>query len=492
VLVIGAGLSGVGAGLHLQAKCPWASYAVFEARAAIGGTWDLFRYPGVRSDSDMFTLGYSLRPWRRPESIAEGGAILRYIRDTAAESGVADHIRFHHRVVSADWSTADARWTVTAERSDTGETVQVTCGFLFSCSGYYRYDQGYTPVFPGRDDFRGTIVHPQAWPDDLDYAGRRVVVIGSGATAITLVPAMAETAGHVTMLQRSPTYVASLPGTNPFTGLLNRVLPRRWADVATRWVNALGTQAFFQLSQRRPALVKALLRRGIERQLPKGYDVGTHFTPRYDPWDQRLCLAADGDLFRAIREGRASVVTDTIERFTESGIALTSGDVIAADIIVTATGLDLLFLGGMAVTVDGVDPDITHRLTYKGMMVEGVPNLAVAIGYTNASWTLKCDLTCDYVCRLLNHLRSVGLRQATPVNADPGQTGQALLGLSSGYVQRAVDRFPKQGSSYPWRVYQSYLRDFRALRLAGLEDEAMVFSNPEPAGERPAPLSATA
>jgi len=492
VLVVGAGLSGIGAGLHLQAKCPWAGYAIFEARDAIGGTWDLFRYPGIRSDSDMFTLGYSLRPWARRESIAEGADILQYIRDTASETGVDAHIRYRHRIVSADWSTADARWTVTAERTDTGETVQITCGFIFSCSGYYRYDQGYTPEFPGRDDFGGTIVHPQAWPDDLEVAGRRIVVIGSGATAITLVPALARTAGHVTMLQRSPTYVASLPGTNPFTGVIHKVLPRRWADTAARWVNALATQAFFQISQRRPALVKKILRRGVERQLPAGYDVDTHFTPRYDPWDQRLCVAPDGDLFRAIREGSASVVTDTIDRFTETGIRLSSGDELDADIIVTATGLDLLFLGGMTVTVDGDDPDITHRLTYKGMMVEGIPNLAIAIGYTNASWTLKCDLTCDYVCRMLDHMRTSGLRQAMPVNSDAGVTGQALLGLSSGYVQRAVDRFPKQGASFPWQVHQSYLRDYRALRLRGLEDEAMVFSNPAPGRSTSAPaLTAT-
>ena len=480
VLIIGAGLSGIGAGHHLQTKCPWARFALFEARDAIGGTWDLFRYPGIRSDSDMFTLGYSLRPWQRRESIADGASILQYIRDTARETGVGDHIRFHHRIVAADWSTDEARWRVTAERTDTGESVTVTAGFLFSCSGYYRYDQGYTPEFPGRDDFRGTIVHPQAWPEDLDYAGKRVVVIGSGATAITLIPAMAETAEHVTMLQRSPSYVASLPGTNPFTGVLHKVLPARWADSAARWVNALGTQAFFQVSQRRPALVKKILRRGVERQLPAGYDVDTHFTPRYDPWDQRLCVAPDGDLFRAIRDGRASVVTDTIERFTEAGIALTGGDELEADIVVTATGLDLLFLGGMAVTVDGEDPGITERLTYKGMMVEGVPNLAIAIGYTNASWTLKCDLTCDYVCRMLNHMRDAGLRQATPRNTHPDVSSQALLGLSSGYVQRAVDRFPKQGTSFPWQVHQSYLKDYRALRLRGLVDEAMVFSNPAP------------
>jgi monooxygenase len=335
-------------------------------------------------------------------------------------------------------------------------------------------------------------VHPQAWPEDLDYAGKRVVVIGSGATAITLIPAMAETAGHVTMLQRSPSYVASLPGSNPLAGVLHAVLRKRWADSAARWVNALVTQAFFQLSQRRPALVKKLLRRGVERQLPAGYDVDTHFTPRYDPWDQRLCVAPDGDLFRAIREGRASVVTDTIDTFTETGIRLTSGDELDADLIVTATGLDLLFLGGIALTVDGDDPHVTDRLTYKGMMVEGVPNLAIAIGYTNASWTLKCDLTCDYVCRMLNHMQRTGLRQATPVNTDAGVTGKALLGLSSGYVQRAVDRFPKQGTAFPWQVHQSYLKDVRALRLRGLEDEAMVFSNPVPAaGPEPA-LTATA
>ncbi len=492
VLIVGAGLSGIGAGHHLQTKCPWARYAIFEARDAIGGTWDLFRYPGIRSDSDMFTLGYSLRPWDRRESIADGPSILQYIRDTARETGVGDHIRFHHRIVRADWSTADARWSVTAERTDTGETVQVTAGFVFSCSGYYRYDQGYTPEFAGRDDFRGTIVHPQAWPEDLDYAGKRVVVIGSGATAITLIPAMAETAGHVTMLQRSPSYVASLPGSNPLAGVLHAVLPKRWADSAARWVNALVTQAFFQLSQRRPALVKKLLRRGVERQLPAGYDVDSHFTPRYDPWDQRLCVAPDGDLFRAIREGRASVVTDTIDTFTETGIRLTSGAELDADIIVTATGLDLLFLGGIALTVDSDDPHVTDRLTYKGMMVEGVPNLAIAIGYTNASWTLKCDLTCDYVCRMLNHMRRTGLRQATPVNTDAGETGKALLGLSSGYVQRAVDRFPKQGTAFPWQVHQSYLKDVRALRLRGLEDDAMVFSNPRPAATPEAALTATA
>ena len=478
VLVVGAGLSGIGAGLHLQAKCPWASYAIFEARDAIGGTWDLFRYPGIRSDSDMFTLGYSLRPWPGRESIADGGSILRYIRDTAAESGVAEHIRYHHRIVRADWSSTDARWTVTAERTDTGETVQVTAGFLFSCTGYYRYDRGYTPEFAGQERFGGTIVHPQAWPADLDHAGERIVVIGSGATAITLVPALAESAAHVTMLQRSPTYVASLPGTNPATGVLHRLLPKRWADAAARWMFALGTQAFYQLSQRRPAFVKRMLRKGVERQLPEGFDVDTHFTPRYDPWDQRLCVAPDGDLFRAIRDGRASVVTDHVDTFTETGVRLRSGAELTADVIVTATGLDLLFLGGIELTVDGEDPDVTQRLTYKGMMVEGVPNLAIAIGYTNASWTLKCDLTCEFVCRVLNRLKKTGLRQATPVNDDPSVGAQPWLDFSSGYVQRAMAKFPKQGSRAPWRLDQNYAKDLFNLRYAGLDDGVLLFSNP--------------
>ncbi|MGO9028500.1 MAG: flavin-containing monooxygenase [Acidimicrobiales bacterium] len=480
VLIVGAGLSGIGAGHYLQAECPWASYAIFEARQAIGGTWDLFRYPGIRSDSDMFTLGYSFRPWDGDKSIADGDSILQYIKDTATESGIDGHIRFDHRIVRADWSTDEARWHVTAERTDTGELVEVTCGFVFSCSGYYRYDHGYLPDFAGMDRFEGTIAHPQAWPEELDYAGQRVVVIGSGATAITLVPAMAATAGHVTMLQRSPTYVASLPARDPVADLARRVLPRRISGPMIRWYKALTTQASFQLSKRRPDMVKRLLRRQIERQLPAGYDIDTHFTPRYDPWDQRLCVVPDGDLFKAIRAGTASVVTDHIDTFTEHGLLLGSGVELEADVIIPATGLELLFIGGIELSVDGRAVDPATKLTYKGMMLEGVPNLAVAIGYTNASWTLKCDLTCAYVCRLLNHMHAVGKRQCTPVNRDASVTPQPLLGLSSGYVLRSADRFPKQGSRFPWLVHQSYLRDYRALKLRGVEDDAMVFSNPIP------------
>jgi cation diffusion facilitator CzcD-associated flavoprotein CzcO len=483
VLVVGAGLSGIGAGAYLESKCPWASYAIFEARDAIGGTWDLFRYPGVRSDSDMHTLGYSFRPWDGEKSIADGPSILRYIEDTARETGVDQKIRFRHRITRAEWSTDDGCWNITAERTDTGATVELTAGFVFSCSGYYRYDHGYLPDFAGMDDFRGTIVHPQAWPEDLDYADTRVVVIGSGATAVTLVPAMARTAAHVTMLQRSPTYIASAPESSPVAGLLRKVLPKKLAGTVTKWFHAFTTQAFYVLSKKRPALVKRMIRKGLERALPAGYDIDTHFTPRYDPWDQRFCVVPNGDLFTAISDGRASVVTDHIETFTEAGIRLQSGAELEADIVVTATGLELLFLGGIELVVDGEKVDVGERLTYKGMMLEGVPNLAIAVGYTNASWTLKCDLTCDYVTRLLNHLHSTGLRQATP-HADDASTSPApLLGLSSGYVVRAADSFPKQGTRFPWKVHQSYLRDYRALKLSGIADEAMVFSNPVPAKE---------
>jgi cation diffusion facilitator CzcD-associated flavoprotein CzcO len=494
VLVVGAGLSGIGAGHHLQAECPWASYAIFEARDAIGGTWDLFRYPGIRSDSDMYTLGYSFRPWDHDMAIADGPSILRYIRETAAVEGIDAHIRFQHRIVRAEWSTAEARWHVTAERlGPDGEavaTVRLTCGFLFSCSGYYRYDRGHLPDFPGTERFGGTMVHPQFWPDDLDYAGKQVVVIGSGATAVTLVPALARTAGHVTMLQRSPSYVTALPDRDPLANLARRRLPARVSAPLVRWYKALTTQAFFQLSQRRPELVKRLLRAGVRRRLPEDYDVDTHFAPTYDPWDQRLCLVPNGDLFQAISAGTASVVTDRIDTFTETGVRLESGAELPADIVVTATGLELLFLGGIELLVDGEPVDIPSRLAYRGMMLEGVPNLAMAVGYTNASWTLKCDLTCRYVTRLLNRLRDRGLRQCTPVNDDPTVETRPLLGLTSGYVVRSQDRFPKQGSRFPWLVYQSYLRDYRALRLRGLDDEAMRFTNPVPGGAARVPVAA--
>lgn len=478
VLVVGAGLSGIAAGHHLQATSPWASYAIFEARGAIGGTWDLFRYPGIRSDSDMFTLGYSFRPWDGERSIATGESILRYIEATAAAEGIDRKIRFHHRILRADWSTDDARWHVQAERTDTGEQLELTCGFLFSCSGYYRYDHGYLPEWEGMDAFQGTVVHPQHWPDDLDVAGKRVVVIGSGATAITLVPSLAEQGAQVTMLQRSPTYVMSLPSKDPSANLLRRLLPSRVSGPIIRWQHALVTQGMYRLSRRRPQLIKRILRKGLEQQLPAGFDIDTHFTPRYDPWDQRLCLAADGDLFRAIRKGTATVVTDTIDAFTPTGIRVASGEELEADIVVTATGLELLFLGGIELTVDGEKVVPSERFAYKGMMLEGVPNLAMAIGYTNASWTLKAELTCDYVARLLNATRERGMRQCTPVNVDGSLEPDELLPLSSGYIARASERMPKQGDRFPWQVHQSYLADYRAMKRRPLDDGTMRFSNP--------------
>ncbi|HEX3796663.1 MAG TPA: NAD(P)/FAD-dependent oxidoreductase [Acidimicrobiales bacterium] len=480
VLIVGAGLSGVGAAHYLQTECSWASYAIFESRDAIGGTWDLFRYPGIRSDSDMYTLGYSFRPWDGEKAIADGDSILQYIKDTATDAGIDKHIRFHHRITAANWSSEDAKWNVTAERTDTGETVTLSCGFIFSCSGYYRYDHGYQPDFAGMDDFAGTVVHPQAWPADLDFTGKKVVVIGSGATAVTLVPALAAQSDHVTMLQRSPTYIVSVPAKNPLSKVLGRLLPGNTSGKLLRWMMALGTQATYQISHRYPAPVKRFLLKSVAKQLPEGYDVATHFTPTYNPWDQRLCAVPNGDLFKAISNGSASVVTDHVERFTETGIRLTSGAELEADVIITATGLELLFLGGIAVSVDGEALDIPSKLTYKGMMIQDVPNLAIAIGYTNASWTLKCDLTCDYVCRLLNHLRATGQLQATPRNRDASiSTDEALLGLSSGYIQRSAHLLPRQGSKFPWQVHQSYLRDFMALKRGTITDPSMEFSHPD-------------
>jgi len=476
VLIIGAGLSGIGAAWHLQERCPGRSFAILEGRASIGGTWDLFRYPGIRSDSDMYTLGYAFRPWRQAKAIADGPAILDYIRDTAREGGIETKIRFNTRVSRAHWSSADAAWSVEAERSDTGEAVRMTCNFLYVCAGYYNYEKGYLPDFAGAGRFQGRIVHPQAWPADLDYAGKRVVVIGSGATAVTIVPEMAKTAAHVSMLQRSPTYVVARPEEDAIANWLRRRLPARLAYGLTRWKNVLFGMYFYRLCKRDPERVRKLILGGVRQALGPDYDIGRHFNPRYRPWDQRLCLVPNGDLFRAIRKGSASVVTDGIESFTETGIALTSGGSIPADIIVTATGLDLLPIGGLSLQVDGRAVDLPSTLTYKGMMYEGVPNLAVASGYTNASWTLKADLIAGYVCRLLNHMARTGRRQCMPRNTDAEVKPEPWVDFSSGYIQRAVARFPKQGSKAPWKLHQNYARDLMGLRFGRLEDGAMVFS----------------
>jgi monooxygenase len=483
VLIVGAGLSGVGAGCHLQDKCPGKTYAILEARECIGGTWDLFRYPGIRSDTDMYTLGYSFRPWRGAQAIADGSSILSYVRQTASEYGVEEKVRFHHRVVRAEWSTQDARWTVEVERTDTGETVWLSCGFLLMCSGYYRYDEGYTPELPGAERFTGRIVHPQRWSEDVEYAGKRVVVVGSGATAITLVPAMAQRAAHVTMLQRSPSYVVSLPSEDPLAKSLRRWLPARAVYPVMRWKSVLMMMLSFQFSRRRPQAMRRLIRKGIERQLPPGFDVDRHFTPSYKPWDQRLCLVRDGDLFEAIREGRASVVTDRIETFTDRGLKLASGVELEADLVVTATGLNLLALGGLTLAVDGREVKLPETMSYKGMMLSGVPNLAFTAGYTNASWTLKCDLTHDYVCRLLRHMDEHGDRQCTPRNRDPSVAELPFIDLASGYVLRSIDQFPKQGSKAPWRLHQNYPLDIVSLRFGALEDGAMEFSGAGAASE---------
>ena len=475
VLIVGAGLSGIGAGCHLQADSPQKSYAILEARESIGGTWDLFKYPGIRSDSDMYTLGYSFRPWEQAKSIADGPSILDYVRETASDHGIDGHIRFGHRVVRAEWSSAEAQWTVHATREDTGETVQLTCGFLFMCTGYYRYDEGHTPQFAGSESFAGEIVHPQHWGQDVDHAGKRVVVIGSGATAVTLVPALAETAEHVTMLQRSPSYVVSLPAEDPIAKLARRVLPSKTAYAVVRWKNVLVTMLVYQVSRRRPGLVKRLVRRAIERQLPAGYDVDAHFSPRYNPWDQRLCLVPDADLFEVLADGSAEIVTDRIESFTERGIELASGRELEADIVVTATGLNLLFLGGMKLTIDGEEPDLARAMTYKGMLLSDFPNFAFTIGYTNASWTLKADLVAEFVCRLIRHMDAEGYDVCVPRISDPSVTEEPLLDFTSSYVLRSLAELPKQGSKEPWKLRQNYPLDLRSLRYGPLEDGTLRF-----------------
>jgi cation diffusion facilitator CzcD-associated flavoprotein CzcO len=480
VLVIGAGLSGIGAGCHLQRRCPERSYAILEARERVGGTWDLFRYPGVRSDSDMHTLGYSFSPWEDAEAIAAGPSILRYVTDTARRHGVLDRVRTGHRVERAEWSSADACWTVYVRRTDTGERLTFICDFLHCCGGYYRYDQGYTPEFAGVERFGGPVVHPQHWPEDLDYAGRRVVVIGSGATAVTLVPAMARTAAHVTMLQRSPTYVVSLPSRDGMAEWLRRRLPRMAAYQTVRWKNVGLMTLSYQLSRRRPELMRSLIRRGAQRQLPEGYDVDTHFRPAYAPWDQRMCVVPDGDLFAAVSAGRASIVTDQVQTFTERGLALRSGAELDADIIVTATGLQMLALGGVDLAVDGAPVDLPDQVVYKGMMLSGVPNFAFTVGYTNASWTLKADLTAAYVCRLLKHMRRHGYVSCTPAHQDPELVREPLLNLTSGYVRRSVQDFPSQGSRRPWRVHQNYALDVLDFKLGGVDDGVMRFARASP------------
>ncbi|HTU95852.1 MAG TPA: NAD(P)/FAD-dependent oxidoreductase [Solirubrobacteraceae bacterium] len=480
VLIVGAGLSGIGAACYLQRECPDRSYAILEARERIGGTWDLFRYPGVRSDSDMHTLGYSFSPWEDAKAIADGPSILRYVTETAERHGVINKVRTGHAVTRADYDSAQARWTVHVRRTEAGTESPrtLTCDFLHCCGGYYRYDAGYTPPFSGVERFPGPVVHPQQWPEDLDTAGKRVLVIGSGATAVTLVPALAGSAEHVTMLQRSPTYIVSLPSRDGIADWLRRRLPAKAAYHLVRVKNVALMTLSYQLSRRRPNLMKSVIRRGAQRQLPDGYDVDTHFKPDYNPWDQRMCVVPDGDLFAAVSSGRASIVTDTIETFTERGVQLASGGELEADVIVTATGLQMLALGGIELVIDGEPVHLPDQVVYKGMMLSGVPNFAFTVGYTNASWTLKADLTAAYVCRLLTHMRRHGYAQCMPADETPGLVREPLLNLNSGYVLRSVQDFPSQGSERPWRVHQNYALDVLDFRLGGVDDGVMRFSRP--------------
>jgi cation diffusion facilitator CzcD-associated flavoprotein CzcO len=481
VLIVGAGLSGIDAAYHLQRSCRGKSFVILESRDAIGGTWDLFRYPGIRSDSDMYTFGYPFRPWVSNAAIADGESIRTYIRETADAYGITPRIRFRHRVKRASWSSADARWTIEAERGEEREPVRFTCRFLFGCTGYYDYENGHAPEFPGAETFAGPIVHPQRWPQDLDYAGKRVVVIGSGATAVTLVPALAEKAAHVTMLQRSPTYVVAQPSQNALVKKLRRFLPVTTAFAIGRWFYVLFGIYFFSLCRRKPEAVKKWIIGQARKQLGDGYDVKTHFTPDYDPWRQRLCLAPDADFFRTIKARKADVVTGRIATFTASGIRLESGQEesspeILADVIITATGLKLLLLGGIEITVDGRPVTFSETTNFKGVMFSDVPNLFAAFGYTNASWTLKADLTCAWVARLINHMDRRGYVACTPRLRDPSVKPEPLIDFSSGYVQRAIDQLPRQGSKKPWKLYQNYVRDLLSLRYGAVADSALEFA----------------
>jgi len=479
VIIIGAGLSGIGAAAHLERECPGKRYVILEGRERMGGTWDLFRYPGIRSDSDMHTLGYDFKPWQAEKAIADGPAILDYIRETAAEYDIEDRVRYGHRVRQAAWSSEEAAWTVEAERGDSGEIVSVRGNFLMMCAGYYSYEHGYTPDFPGRERFGGELVHPQRWPEDLDYAGKRVVVIGSGATAMTLVPAMAEDAGHVIMLQRSPTYVVSRPDRDAIANFLRKVLPGDVAYRLTRWKNIALQRWFYGRTRKAPEKVKRQLLKWVRDELGDDFDVEKHFTPDYDPWDQRLCLVPNSDLFRALRCGRASVVTDTIETFTETGIRLASGEELEADIVVTATGLDLVVLGGVRFAIDGEPVDFAETVTYRGMMYSGVPNMVSVFGYINASWTLRADLIEHFACRLINHMDETGTNRVTP-RLRPQDRRMLLTpyieGFTPGYMLRVIHLFPKQGDREPWTNPQDYRADRKSFLEGPLEDGVLEFA----------------
>ncbi len=485
VVIVGAGISGISAAWHLQDRCPTKSYAILERRDNLGGTWDLFKYPGIRSDSDMFTLGFRFKPWTSEKAIADGPSIMAYLKETVAEYGIDKHIRYGSKVVAADWSDEDGHWTVRVDRGGAEETI--TASFLFAASGYYNYDEGYTPEFAGSGDFEGTIIHPQHWPEDLDYSGKKIVVIGSGATAVTLIPALADSgAGHVTMLQRSPTYIGALPDVDPFTVRMNKTLPEKPAYVVNRWKSILMQAAQYRISRRFPKFMRKTLMTMAERRLPQGYDVHKHFGPKYNPWDERLCLAPNGDLFKTIKAGKADVVTDTIERFTKIGIKLSSGEELDADIIVTATGLNLQLFGGATIARNGVPVELNDTMAYKGMMLTHMPNMAFTIGYTNASWTLKADLVSEFVCRVLDYMDAKGFDTVEPQHPGNAVDERPLMDFTPGYVLRALDYLPKAGHVAPWRLKQNYLLDLRLIRRGKVDDEALHF------GKHPARVPASA
>jgi cation diffusion facilitator CzcD-associated flavoprotein CzcO len=478
VLIVGAGISGIGAAVHLKTLCPGRRWAILEARAELGGTWDLFRYPGVRSDSDMYTLGFSFRPWTEPRAIVDGSSIQQYLKDTAREHGLYEALRFDHSVRRASWSSATARWTLTIERRTTGQTLQMSCGFLFMCTGYYDSARGHCPAFAGVEQFRGRVIHPQQWAPDVEYAGQRVVVIGSGATAVTLVPALAKTAAHVTLLQRSPSYVLTVPAHDAWVSALRSVLRPELVARLARWRNILLGVYVFQLCRRWPGLARKLLLRRTRRELGPDYDVESHFSPRYAPWDQRLCIAPDGDLFQVLRSGQASVVTDQIVTFTETGLSLQSGRQLAADLVVTATGLELQLMGNLEISVDGCRVDAAKSLSYRGVMFSGIPNLATCFGYTNASWTLRSELSARFVCRLLEYMARHGYQQCRPRQARESDGSLPLVDFSSGYVQRGLQRLPRQGTRAPWRVRQNYLWDRLDSSWTRWSDGSLEFSSP--------------
>ena len=474
-MVVGAGISGIAAAYNLQKSCPNKSFAILEGRSALGGTWDLFKYPGIRSDSDMHTLGFRFKPWIHKKSIADASSILEYLNETVDEYGIRDKTVFNQKVTAANWLSEKSLWELNVMNE--GQSISMTCNFLFLCGGYYSYDKPYMPKFPEQDRFEGQVIHPQFWDESLDYSDKKVIVIGSGATAVTLVPAIAKNAAHVTMLQRSPSYVVSAPGEDSWSQALNKIFPIRLTYFLIRWKNIFRTSLGFYLSRKYPERVKDRLINLVREELGNDYDVEKHFTPRYNPWDQRMCLVPDSDLFNSIKSGKASVVTDHIDHFTENGILVKSGEHLEADIIVTATGIELNALNDIEVSVNNEKVEPHNRLSYKGMMLSGVPNLAFSFGYVNASWTLRADLTCEYVCRLLNRMDKLGVNTCIPQEDPTAIVDDEYIDFSSGYVQRALDRLPKQGKKAPWRNYQNYLKDIFLVRLFSLKDSTLKFYN---------------